>query len=586
LQFRRDGGVKRGVKRASRKQKSLRASAGFLMAALVPLLGGLAQPAQLSLTTNTAAQDAGMREVGQHPAVLDTVTNRAGPPALGVQGLRERARTGDAEAQAELASIYYEGRGVTQDYAEAVKWWMYAENRNAEAQRSLIAAYKRWIAEAENGGLKAQVALGTIYIHTSGYTSKAARLVSFQDADRWFRMAAEQGGIGAQVGLGIMYRCRADDAVRRIENESAPPTFPLPRARFTPEIVRDYAEAAKWYRMAAETGCARAQVGLGALYRDGYGVPQDYAQAVRWFRRAATQGHMSGQSNLGSCYENGTGVPQDFAEAYKWVNLADAQFGTHEARDRLAERMTPEQIAEGQRRSSRFVAKEESPGSAAHPPGEATAEPSAPRASGTGFFITDDGYLLTSYHVIEDADRILLRTGAGTVPARVVASDKANDVALLKAVGKFSALPVRSSRGVKLGESVFTIGFPNVDLQGFSPKLTKGEISSLSGAQDDPRHFQISVAVQPGNSGGPIVDRHGNVVGAVEARLSDLETLRSTGSLPQNVNYALKGSVLSVLLESIPEISTKLKDPNPSGDRGFEDVVKETEGAVALVLIY
>ncbi len=65
----------------------------------------------------------------------------------------------------------------------------------------------------------------------------------------------------------------------------------------------------------------------------------------------------------------------------------------------------------------------------------------------------------------------------------LVKTDKANDVALLKVAGTFSALPVVSSRGAKLGESVFTIGFPNIELQGFAPKLTKGEISSLSGMQ-------------------------------------------------------------------------------------------------------
>ncbi len=139
---------------------------------------------------------------------------------------------------------------------------------------------------------------------------------------------------------------------------------------------------------------------------------------------------------------------------------------------------------------------------------------------------------------------------------------------------------------MKLGDSVFTIGFPNIDLQGFAPKLTKGEISSLTGAQDDPREFQVSVAIQPGNSGGPLADMNGNVVGIVEARLADVPTLKSTGSLPQNVNYAMKSSVLSVLLESLPEVSPKLKEPNAPEDRKFEDVVRDIESATALVLVY
>jgi hypothetical protein len=79
---------------------------------------------------------------------------------------------------------------------------------------------------------------------------------------------------------------------------------------------------------------------------------------------------------------------------------------------------------------------------------------------------------------------------------------------------------------------------------------------------------------------------NGNVVGIVEARLADVPTLKSTGSLPQNVNYAMKSSVLSVLLESLPEVSPKLKEPNALKDRKFDDVVREAESATALVLVY
>ncbi len=92
--------------------------------------------------------------------------------------------------------------------------------------------------------------------------------------------------------------------------------------------------------------------------------------------------------------------------------------------------------------------------------------------------------------------------------------------------------------------------------------------------------------VQPGNSGGPLVNQYGNVVGFVEAQLADIVTLKTTGSLPQNVNYAMKSSALSLLLESVPEVLAKLKELNPSKERKFEDVEKEAEGAVALVLVY
>ncbi len=218
--------------------------------------------------------------------------------------------------------------------------------------------------------------------------------------------------------------------------------------------------------------------------------------------------------------------------------------------------------------------KEHAPGAPAHP-----------RGSGTGFFISDDGFLVTNEHVVKNAAGIRLVTSAGTIDAKVVQVDADNDLALLKATGKFSPLPIAASRAVRLGGTVATIGFPDPTLQGFAPKLAKGEIAALSGAGDSPRYFQISVPVQPGNSGGALVDEHGNVVGVVSAKLDASVALAVSGALPENVNYAVKSSFLLSFLESVPAVSAKLKAPLTS-DRRFEDVVKSAQDAAVLVLVY
>ena len=161
----------------------------------------------------------------------------------------------------------------------------------------------------------------------------------------------------------------------------------------------------------------------------------------------------------------------------------------------------------------------------------------------------------------------------------------ANDLALLKAEGRFAALPVMASRGVKLGSTVATVGFPNIGLQGFAPTLAKGEIASLSGAGDDARYFQISVPVQPGNSSGALVDERGNVV---EGGVGQVERMGSAGGergVPENVNYAIKSSYLLSFLESVPEVSPKLKEPN-TREQKFEDTVKNAEQAAVMVLVY
>lgn len=138
---------------------------------------------------------------------------------------------------------------------------------------------------------------------------------------------------------------------------------------------------------------------------------------------------------------------------------------------------------------------------------------------------------------------------------------------------------------MRLGSTAATVGFPNVGLQGFSPKLAKGEIASLSGVQDDARHFQISVPVQPGNSGGALVDDRGNVIGVIMAKLSQKAALATTGTLAENVNYAVKSSYLLSFLESVPEFAAKLKEPN-TVDRKFENVIKEAEQSAVLLLVY
>lgn len=120
-------------------------------------------------------------------------------------------------------------------------------------------------------------------------------------------------------------------------------------------VAKDDKEAVKWFRKAADQGNAKAQTGLGTCYWVGDGVAKDDKEAVTWYRRAAEQGDARAQFNLGTCYAVGDGVTMDFVEAYKWLNLAAVELSEGAGqRNELASLMTPEQIAEAQRRSSAF----------------------------------------------------------------------------------------------------------------------------------------------------------------------------------------------------------------------------------------
>jgi clan AA aspartic protease (TIGR02281 family) len=122
-------------------------------------------------------------------------------------------------------------------------------------------------------------------------------------------------------------------------------------------VPQNYAEALKWFRLAATQGQALAQNNLGVMYYIGEGVPQNYAEALKWFRLAATQGQAFAQNNLGLMYENGHGVPPNYVRAYIWYNLSAAQ-GYQEPlynREQVARLMTPAQIAEAQNPTNEYA---------------------------------------------------------------------------------------------------------------------------------------------------------------------------------------------------------------------------------------
>ncbi len=175
-----------------------------------------------------------------------------------------------------------------------------------------------------------------------------------------------------------------------------------------------------------------------------------------------------------------------------------------------------------------------------------------PASSGTGFVVAD-GRLVTNNHVVEGCGRMVARNAAGTEQAApVLATDRQRDLALLSIPTSLGPpLTFRSQPDVRRGETVVTFGFPLFGLLSNGPTLTTGDISALSGLRDNQINYQISAPVQPGNSGGPLLDNSGNVVGIVVAKLNAARIAEMTdGDIPQNVNFAVKsGPVVDFLHE-------------------------------------
>lgn len=175
-------------------------------------------------------------------------------------------------------------------------------------------------------------------------------------------------------------------------------------------------------------------------------------------------------------------------------------------------------------------------------PGGARPNPNARVSTGTGFVVGPEA-ILTNQHVVDGCQRILVRTADGrTLPGQVPAADARRDLALVRVTGNPGPVLAFRANAVRRGEGVVTYGFPLAGLLSSGPTLTTGEVSALAGLGDNQQQFQISAPVQQGNSGGPLLDRQGHVIGVVVSKLNASRIAQRTGDIPQNVNFAVKGT--------------------------------------------
>jgi serine protease Do len=190
---------------------------------------------------------------------------------------------------------------------------------------------------------------------------------------------------------------------------------------------------------------------------------------------------------------------------------------------------------------------------AAPPPTPQQAHAAPPKemvSTGTGFFVSDAGHILTNAHVVKGCTSTMVaQPGGKSEFARIVAVDATNDLALLSAPWRQSNVPHLKS-GVRTGEAIAVFGFPHIGVLPSTGNFTLGNVTATAGLGDDSRMLQISAPVQSGNSGGPLMDQSGNIAGVIVSKLNVLSMLKSSGDLPQNVNFAIKASVARTFLES------------------------------------
>jgi S1-C subfamily serine protease len=165
---------------------------------------------------------------------------------------------------------------------------------------------------------------------------------------------------------------------------------------------------------------------------------------------------------------------------------------------------------------------------------------------GTGFYVSALGHIVTNAHVIEGCSPI--STSEGRV-LTLVKRDKVRDLALLKDALPPASVAVLNEVHPRSGEQIVVIGFPLPGILASNGNVTTGIVSADVGFGNDKKRFQISAPVQPGNSGGPVLDLYGHVVGVVVSKLNARKVAEATGDIPQNVNFAITDSELRAFLE-------------------------------------
>ncbi|MGD9350106.1 MAG: tetratricopeptide repeat-containing serine protease family protein, partial [Desulfobacterales bacterium] len=354
-----------------------------------------------------------------------------------------------------------------------------------------------------------------------------------------------------------------------------------------------YAKAFEIWQALAEQGHELAQVNLGAMYDAGQGTAENPAKAFELFLDAAQKGNPYAQYNVANMYAQGRGIRCDRSKARSWYlkaaeqDLAIAQYGlgmlnANDATEKGADASQHLDIAIGWLFKSGLTHLKNNNLSGARQAYDSIAElagdhPLATQLScrinskkhiesgdsriasfagasfGTGWPISA-GYVITNHHVVASAAEILLLDASGQqIKARPILSDSVHDIAILQVVDITllpPALPLATT-DIDVGARVFTMGFPHIDETGVTPKLTDGVISKLSGLQNDPASYQTTVPIQPGNSGGPLLNMSGEVVGVVRSMIGIKHMQTGETRVFENASCATKIDRLSKILSQL-----------------------------------
>ena len=340
----------------------------------------------------------------------------------------------------------------------------------------------------------------------------------------------------------------------------------LSLAAIAPATAQDLTRSE--FESLAHEGDLKAQNFLCLYYRGIGGGTLDLRKSLYWCDQAARKGSPIAQNQMAIKYENGMGVSQNRALMYMWWHIAqmEMRWVIHSIRS-AEEYMTPAEISEGKKLATICLSsgfqlcgpKPPTVVSRPEPPSERQSPPTNPAPDGTkpvligagsSFTISQQGHLLTNQHVVDGCQIVTIHLPSGLKKALVVATDDTNDLALLKTdLEDDNFIPI-SGTNVSLLEDVVVAGYPLSGSLSTTVKVTKGVVSSLAGLGNDYSQIQIDAAIQPGNSGGPILNDQGNVVAVTVAALNKEYFLKEQGTIPENTNFGIKSSTARAFVDA------------------------------------
>lgn len=330
-------------------------------------------------------------------------------------------------------------------------------------------------------------------------------------------------------------------------------------------------EIQKWKQ--AEQGDVVAQNFLGDLYEMGVGVLKDYEEAFRWYQKSARLGDPGGQLKLAEFYQEGKGVEPDVVQAYIWLNIAAVKgiASIVAQRDSVEETMTSDQIKRAQRLAKRWIEEGDTPepadtsdgqsersSTSSHTPAEhelissSTREVTSPiqregwQPSGSGFYLKGTSHILTNLHVVGTADEIRVSFSSGEkYIGKIIARDANNDVAIIALMGispRDGGFHVNLDVELDPGMEVHAIGFPLNSGIG----IVSGKVVSCTDINENVTKFTMTAPINEGNSGGPVIDENGNLIGIAQGGLvhRGAESIRFATKISTTI-HALKAAKLT-----------------------------------------